>query len=86
MALIVIRKNKTALLYNEQELFSDNKIKSFKNDFGLLCIIYEIIIGQIIFFEKALINQLCNNNDNTLYFSLTNINKISDKNVGNKLI
>ena len=56
MALIVIRKNKTALLYNEQELFSDNKIKSFKNDFGLLCIIYEIIIGQIIFFEKTLIN------------------------------
>ena len=60
MTMNDIRKNKTAMTpcYTAPELFSDNGIYSFKTDLWALgCIMYEMAIGQVPFFEER-VNKL----------------------------
>ena len=60
MTMNDIRKNKTAMTpcYTAPELFSDNGVYSFKSDLWALgCIMYEMAIGQVPFFEER-VNKL----------------------------
>ena len=60
MTMNDIRKNKTAMTpcYTAPELFSDNGIYSFKTDLWALgCIMYEMALGQVPFFEER-VNKL----------------------------
>ena len=60
MTMNDIRKNKTAMTpcYTAPELFSENGIYSFKTDLWALgCIMYEMALGQVPFFEER-VNKL----------------------------
>ena len=60
MTMQDIKKNKTAMTpcYTAPELFSENGIYSFKTDLWALgCIMYEMAIGQVPFFEER-VNKL----------------------------
>ena len=60
MTIQDIKKNKTAMTpcYTAPELFSENGIYSFKTDLWALgCIMYEMAIGQVPFFEER-VNKL----------------------------
>ena len=60
MTMNDIKKNKTAMTpcYTAPELFSDNGIYSFKTDLWALgCIMYEMALGQVPFFEER-VNKL----------------------------
>ena len=62
MTMNDIRKNKTAMTpcYTAPELFSENGIYSFKTDLWALgCIMYEMALGQVPFFEER-VNKLIN--------------------------
>ena len=60
MTMQDIKKNKTAMTpcYTAPELFSENGVYSFKSDLWALgCIMYEMAIGQVPFFEES-VNKL----------------------------
>ena len=60
MAIQDIKKNKTAMTpcYTAPELFSENGLYSYKTDLWALgCIMYEMAIGQVPFFEER-VNKL----------------------------
>jgi len=60
MTMNDIRKNKTAMTpcYTAPELFNDNGVYSFKTDLWALgCIMYEMALGQVPFFEER-VNKL----------------------------
>ena len=60
MTMQDIKKNKTAMTpcYTAPELFSENGMYSFKTDlWGLGCIMYEMAIGQVPFFDER-VNKL----------------------------
>ena len=60
MTIQDIKKNKTAMTpcYTAPELFSENGLYSYKTDLWALgCIMYEMAIGQVPFFEER-VNKL----------------------------
>ena len=80
MTIQDIKRNKTAMTpcYTAPELFSENGIYSFKTDLWALgCIMYEMAIGQVPFFEERVNKLIMKIINNDLNFNKKQFNQYS---------